>query len=261
MTTCLECENQVLPGRKCCSTRCAHLYASHKAAEIAHRKKLERDAFNAAQPDVVKICHGCGNTFTTKFTDWHCTCSEECSHLAQAKAVRQKMLNDNPMKRPEIRAKVSKTRKEKFANDPEFKEMIAECTRQAWADGKYDDVPVGKCKWYDHVKPSGEIVKLQGTWEVAVARYFDANEIDYVAHRGRFSYVTPDGAKRSYLPDFFLPLTNEHVDVKGAFWSFEQRDKLDHIRNSNPSMKLVIYDKKKLEDLNIDYVSVQKELL
>ena len=165
------------------------------------------------------------------------------------------------MKRPEIRAKVSKTRKEKFANDPEFKEMIAECTRQAWADGKYDDVPVGKCKWYDHVKPSGEIVKLQGTWEVAVARYFDANEIDYVAHRGRFSYVTPDGAKRSYLPDFFLPLTNEHVDVKGAFWSFEQRDKLDHIRNSNPSMKLVIYDKKKLEDLNIDYVSVQKELL
>jgi len=26
-------------------------------------------------------------------------------------------------------------------------------------------------------------------------------------------------------------------------------------------MKLVIYDKKKLEDLNIDYVSVQKELL
>ena len=128
------------------------------------------------------------------------------------------MLNDNPMKKPVTRAKVSKIRKAKFANDPEFKEMIAECTRQAWASGKYDNVPVGKCKWYVHVKSSGETVKLQGTWEVAVARYFDKNNIDYVAHRGRFPYTILDGATRSYLPDFFLPKTNEHVDVKGAFW-------------------------------------------
>ena len=167
----------------------------------------------------------------------------------------------NGMKQPDARAKQSKTRKEKFANDPIFREQHAQQRRQAWLDGKYDNVPVGKCKWYAHTKPSGEIVKLQGTWEVAVARYFDANNIDYVAHRGRFPYTTPDGATRSYYPDFFLPSTNEHVDVKGAFWSWEQRDKLDHIRNSNPTMKLVIYDKKKLEDLNIDYGSVQKELL
>jgi len=50
-------------------------------------------------------------------------------------------------------------------------------------------------------------------------------------------------------------------DCRGNATEQTKPDKLDHIRNSNPSMKLVIYDKKKLEDLNIDYVSVQKELL
>jgi len=242
---------EVHKGRKFCSRMCASKYGSSRRKELAHQ-------------DVNIMCETCKTIFTVNYSNRN---RRFCSFVCKSKSpidnekARQQMLLNNPMYNSDTCSKASKTRKAKFANDPEFKEMIAECTRQAWASGKYDDVPVGKCKWYAHTKPSGETVKLQGTWEVAVARYFDANNIDYVAHRGRFPYTTPDGATRSYYPDFFLPSTNEHVDVKGAFWSWEQRDKLDHIRNSNPTMKLVIYDKKKLEDLNIDYGSVQKELL
>lgn len=80
-----------------------------------------------------------GHAYRTKET--HPEWAEKVSKTSKERQINSG--DKNGMKQPEARAKASKTRKAKFANDPEFKEMIAECTRQAWADGKYDDVPVG----------------------------------------------------------------------------------------------------------------------
>ena len=248
---CEWCKIVEVTGRRFCSTMCRSKYASSKRTEYAHSH-------------VSFTCETCGLTKMISYSDRRRRfCSQACKKASPIDRANGsvRMLLNNPMFNSDTCSKQSKTRKEKFATDPIFAAKHSQIMCDAWASGKYDNVPVGKCKWYSHVKPSGELIKLQGTWEVAVARYFDVNNINYITHRGRFPYVTPDGVTRSYYPDFFLTSTNEHVDVKGAFWNWEQREKLDHIRNSNPTMKLVIYDKQKLEELNIDYVSVQKELL
>ena len=153
------------------------------------------------------------------------------------------------------------TRTQRFKDDPTLGENASLMMRQAWADGKYDGVAVGKCKWYDHVRPDGSVVKLQGTWEVAFARWLDASSLTYDTHRGRWNYVGRDGAQRSYYPDFYIHSWDTWVDVKGAFWGDEQATKLDYVRASNPDKCFIIANKQWLEEHRVDYLSVQHELL
>lgn len=59
-------------------------------------------------------------------------------------------------------------------------------------------------------------MKLQGTWELVTARYFDESNIRYRVHGefGGFSYMTKRGI-RMYFPDFYLPKKDIYVEVKG----------------------------------------------
>lgn len=162
---------------------------------------------------------------------------------------------NNPMCRTDVAAKMSQTRSQRFKDDPSFRELVSSYTRQAWADGKYDGVKTGKRKWYDHVRPDGSTVKLQGTWEVVFARYLDAQNVLYDAHKGRIPYRDGAGVERSYYPDFFVPSQNRYYDVKGAFWDDAQRDKVRCVIQSNPDIKLDIINRDVFKELgiNVDY--------
>ncbi len=104
-------------------------------------------------------------------------------------------------------------------------------------------------------------MKLQGTWEVAFARWMDTNRIDYKAHRGRIPFIGSDGTEHSYYPDFYIPQSRMYVDVKGAFWDSEQAEKIDLIRKSNPKLNLFIANKEIFKEFRINYSTVQDELL
>jgi len=198
-----------------------------------------------------------GKTYRTKEThpEWAASISAGC--ITNEINVGEK----NGMKRPEVAARMSKTRREKVTSDPVYREARSQCTRKAWADGKYDGVAVGRCKWYDHVRPDGSIVKLQGTWEVAFARRLDELSVSYDAHKGRWKYVALDSKERSYYPDFYVPMWDTTIDVKGVYWDDCCSKKFDAIRSSNLDKQLVIATRDVLENWKVDLLSVQRELL
>lgn len=166
----------------------------------------------------------------------------------------------NGMKRADARARVSATRKALFAANPQMRKEIGRAVSAAWAAGKFDGVAVGRCKWYDHVRPDGSVVKLQGTWEVALARRLDELGVFYTAHEGRWAY-TLDGVERFYYPDFRVPMWDATIDVKGALWGEHGSQKYDAVRAANYEKTLVIATRELLEEWGVDIVGTQRELL
>jgi hypothetical protein len=158
----------------------------------------------------------------------------------------------NGMKDPEVRARMSKTRRERVTSNPSYRKARSIAMRQAWADGKYEGVAVGKCKWYDHIKPNGDVIRLQGTWELAYAKYLDEQEITYLAHKGAIWYTrSADNTKRVYLPDFHLLDTDVYLDIKNDYLLRIDQQKFKDIRTCNPTLKLKIITKSELILLNI----------
>ena len=65
-----------------------------------------------------------------------------------------------------------------------------------------------KCRRHEY---KGE--RFDGTWELKLAQWFDANNIRWVRNKEKFSYVFDK--PRTYTPDFFLPDIDCYVEVKG----------------------------------------------
>lgn len=223
--------------KKCCSTNCT--------------KVLFRDMFSGAGNPAY------GRTYRSKASH-----PEWAQSISQTQKASGSMLGDkNPMRRAAVASKMSRTRRDRVTSDPVYRRQRSEYMKQAWANGKYDDVSVGMCKWYDHVKPDGTIVKCQGTWEVALARRLDELVVAYVPHRGRWSYTTSDGSEHMYYPDFYVPMWDAYVDVKGSFWSEQQAQKFDYIRASNPDKLLILATENVLRSWNVRLKETQHELL
>lgn len=160
----------------------------------------------------------------------------------------------NGMARPEnqdARDRVSQARREYYA-DPKNREQASKIMRDQWASGKYDNVAVGKCKWFEHTDWRGNDWKLQGTWELAYAKHLDAQRIAYKAHRGRIPYVDADGNERSYYPDFVLEESGEIVDIKNEYHYRLNESKFDMIRKSNLDKKITLLFKRDLRKMGID---------
>lgn len=89
-------------------------------------------------------------------------------------------------------------------------------------------------------------VDLHGTWELNYAKWLDKNNIKWERCRRSFSYLF-ENKRRRYTPDFFLPETNEYIEIKG-YKTEKDEAKWDQFPKE---FKLVILMKKELEDLNI----------
>lgn len=158
----------------------------------------------------------------------------------------------NGMKNIEARKKTSETRKRKFKEDPEFAKKHVEMTKQAWADGKYDGVGVGRCKWYDYTKQDGTTIKCQGTWEWAFVKWADNNGIKFDTHKGRIAYVDETGEAKNYYPDFYVLDWECYVDTKSKYFFDLNKEKIECILKSNPDLKLKILGKEELIELGVD---------
>jgi len=198
-----------------------------------------------------------GRTYRTKKTH-----PEWAAKVSATSSARQINSGDsNGMKQAAARARVSATRKALYASDPEMRRQTSRGVAAAWAAGKFDGVPVGRCKWYDHTRPDGSVVSLQGTWEVAFARRLDELGVAYDAHVGRWRYTDLEGNDRSYYPDFYIPMWDVTVDVKGVYWDECGSEKYDAIRIWNCEKTLVIADRPLLESWGVDVLGTQRELL
>lgn len=85
---------------------------------------------------------------------------------------------------------------------------------------------------------------LHGTWEVLYAKFLDENGINWKRCNERFPYTFNDKV-RYYTPDFYLPLTDEYVEIKG------HETEKDRIKWSQFPEKLIVLKEKDLKSLGI----------
>ena len=89
-------------------------------------------------------------------------------------------------------------------------------------------------------------VDLHGTWEYKYAVYLDANNIKWIRNTKTFPYVY-EGILRNYTPDFYLPNSNEYVEIKG----YKTEKDSEKWKQFPKDERLVIMLKDDLKSLNI----------
>ena len=73
----------------------------------------------------------------------------------------------------------------------------------------------GRCKKYKYVSPIAGEVYLDGTWELAVAKWLDKKQYNWKRNTKRFQYTNLKGTISHYVPDFWVEELNSYVEVKG----------------------------------------------
>lgn len=83
-------------------------------------------------------------------------------------------------------------------------------------------------------------VKMDSTWEVAMAEKLDELNIRWVRNDDtKLEYTTVRGRKRKYIPDFYLPDHDLYIEVKG-YWTDAARHKMKDIEERNPGKILIL---------------------
>lgn len=95
-----------------------------------------------------------------------------------------------------------------------------------------------------HIEYNG--IDLHGSWELAYVKYLDRAQIAWQRNTESFAYFY-DGKERRYTPDFYLPATDEYIEIKGyktskddAKWSQFPKSKTLRILMHNDLKQLKI---------------------
>ena len=124
--------------------------------------------------------------------------------------------------------------------------------KQAWADGKYDDVNHSYPGWThteetkqqlrekalasphrrlvrsirEYVQKDGTIVNLDSSWEEELAIRLDSINIDWI-RPAPINWIDDDGIRHYYFPDFYLPGFDLYLDPKGPYAFKAQLSKIN----------------------------------
>lgn len=131
--------------------------------------------------------------------------SKKIKHKISQTCIEKKINvgDKNGMKKSENKKKVSEARKQMFLSGTLSKDEIATKNRAAWAAGKFDGVRVGQCKWFNFIKKDGNLIKCQGTWELAFVKWMDDIGLNFITHKGRIPYVDKNRRFTFLLSRFF----------------------------------------------------------
>ena len=100
---------------------------------------------------------------------------------------------------------------------PEEKARVAEDQRRRILQ-RYEQgwMPkAGRCKKIRYNSPIAGEVLLDGTWELAAARYMDQQGWNWNRNKIRFPYTNLKGKTSHYTPDFWVETWNTYIEVKG----------------------------------------------
>lgn len=141
---------------------------------------------------------------------WFCPfCQKSCKSLL-ARSSHIGVCESNP-KREEIRLKRgAKTRESNLGkkSTEESRKKVSETIKRKVKEGSWH-VSLARKHHYEY-----KGVDLHGTWELEYAKHLDANGIKWERCKKRFPYLF-EGTERRYTPDFYLPDSDEYVEIKG----------------------------------------------
>jgi hypothetical protein len=103
----------------------------------------------------------------------------------------------------------------------------------------------GRAKKYEYESKSAGKIKVDGTWELKVAKYLDDMNLDWRRPAERFNYINLEGKKSKYKPDFYVNDYSAYLEIKGY------ETELDRCKWSQFKENLIIWRKNDLIRLNI----------
>lgn len=129
-----------------------------------------------------------------------------------------------------------------FASTPEKETLRKQRISDAAKNGKMGGYRHGSGRsnssWYE--SPIAGRVYLDSSYEVAFAKFLDRESIPWERNQDRFSYHH-DGKERKYIPDFFLPLADCFIEIKG-FETELDRTKWRSLREQHQKTLLVFFE-------------------
>ena len=111
----------------------------------------------------------------------------------------------------------------------------------------------GRCKKIQYVSPIAGIIWVDGTWELAVAKWLYSKEYNWKRNTKRFSYTNLKGNISNYTPDFFVEELEGFIEVKGY------ETALDLCKWEQFPEKLIVWKRKELTENGIFDILKNKE--
>ena len=90
-------------------------------------------------------------------------------------------------------------------------------------------------------------IVMRSSWEIKYAQYLDENNIKWEYESKIFRL---DKLNKSYIPDFYLPKTNEYIEIKG-YMRPEAQEKINQFKNQYNEVKLTILFEQDLKQLGV----------
>lgn len=141
-------------------------------------------------------------------------------------------------------AKLDSKKKPKRNHTDEFK--IAQRNR---INVRYENgwMPkAGRCKKYKHISPIAGEIWVDGTWELAVAKWLDEQKYNWRRNKNRFKYIHyKTGRISNYTPDFWVEELGGYLEIKGY------ETALDRCKWSQFTESLIVWKKKELKNLGL----------
>jgi len=146
---------------------------------------------------------------------------------------------------------ISENGYKKHYHTEKTKNLLREKMLERYANGW--ESTAGRCKKIEYISPVAGIIKVDGNWELEVAKYLDTLNVNWIRNKKRFKYWNSLKKKDStYCPDFYVIDWDCYIEVKGY------KTELDEIKWSQFQHKLQIWDKQKLISLGLDIRCVKK---
>lgn len=252
-----------------------HCSESHNACPSKVKTTKGGNKKNGQKIESENLCdYGCGQKAQYKFQNLKLCCSElffKCENVKKQKGPpgstntkrrkRAKNKNPSPFKgktyeeiygkeegdaRRKKASDIRKGRKNYYSEETK-KRMSASSTRQMFQryasgwEGK-----AGRCKKIDYESQIAGKIKVDGTWELATAKYLDSIHVTWQRNKNRFKYFNEiQNREATYCPDFYVQEWNTYIEVKGY------TTELDLCKWKQFQEKLEIWNEKKLKELKI----------
>ena len=119
------------------------------------------------------------------------------------------------------------------AKNPNFGK--GEGTKAAWKRGAYFGI-----NRPSYTRGKGGRYKgvwMRSSWEIEYAHHLDEQKIEWKYEPKQFPLVTGG----YYRPDFYLPATDEYIEIKGFWWP-RARAKFDRFLVDYPEIKISVIE-------------------
>ena len=135
------------------------------------------------------------------------------------------------------------------AHSKEFKQKLSETIKEKVKNGEWH-YSFSKVRSHEYTSPFAGDVKLHGSWELAYAKYLDANNIQWIRptqkeHKFKYTFSELKGGEGFYIPDFYLVNENVWVEIKGY------ETEKDRAKWASFPHSLRILKEKDLKELNL----------